>query len=260
MTDIFVERLVVKRGSRRVLDELSLHVRAGERVAIIGPNGAGKTTLIRAILGLEVAHSGSVSLDSTPTSQMKPFERAAKVAWLPQQALVDEPITTLEFVLAARYRIRESLASAKIAARKALESVDAEDWADRTVTRLSGGERQRVALAALFAQESSALLLDEPANHLDPAQQVGVWRLLSRVASNSAILVVTHDVNLIPLLGDVTETRIVALESGRVAFDTRANDPSLAERLSDLYGMQMHGFSHAGRHVFVPHLVKEPNA
>ncbi len=260
MTDICIDRLSVERGSKRVIDELSLRIAAGERVAIIGPNGAGKTTLFRAILGLEAASSGSVTLDSVPTLQLTPLERAAKIAWLPQQSLVDEPITALELVLAARYRMKESEAIANSAALRALESVGAHDWANRAVTRLSGGERQRVALAALFAQEASALLLDEPANHLDPAQQLSVWRLLSRVAKGSTILVVTHDINLVPLLGDISRTRIVALAGGRVAFDTVANDPSMADRLSDLYCTRMHVFTRERTQVIVPQLDGESNS
>ncbi len=252
MTELIVERLTVSRGTRRVLDEVSLKVGERDRVAIIGPNGAGKTTLMRAILGILPAQSGEILLDSASTWQLPALERAAKVAWLPQQALAEEPITALEFVQAARFRFRESQRVARDASLLALARVGAEQWASRLVTRLSGGEQQRVALAALFAQEAGLLLADEPANHLDPAQQVSAWKLLAAATSNSAVIVITHDVNLVPLLGDGSRTRVVALDRGRIEFDVSANDSSLPERLCKLYGIDMLAYGSPGHRVIVP--------
>ncbi len=73
--------------------------------------------------------------------------------------------------MAARYRFRETTAATRRAADLALERVGLGHAASARLTELSGGERQRVAIAALLAQEARFLLLDEPANHLDPAQQ-----------------------------------------------------------------------------------------
>jgi iron complex transport system ATP-binding protein len=257
VTELDVDHLTVSRGSCRVLDDVSLKVSSRERVAIIGPNGAGKTTLLRAILGLLPAENGRVLLDSVSTWQLSPMQRAAMVAWLPQQALAQEPITALDFVQAARFRFRESDHAARDASLLTLKRVGADQWAHRLITRLSGGEQQRVALAALFAQEATLLLADEPANHLDPAQQVSAWRLLAAAACNCAVVVITHDINLVPLLGDALQTRIVALNRGRVEFDVPASDPSLPERLCRLYGIGMQAFGQAGRRVIVPTAVTE---
>ncbi len=257
MTQLDIEHLTMSRGACRVLIDVSLKVSGRERVAIIGPNGAGKTTLLRAILGLLPAESGRVMLDSVSTWRLSPMQRAARVAWLPQQALAQEPITALDFVRAARYRFREADRAARDASLAALKRVGADQWAHRLITRLSGGEQQRVALAALFAQEATLLLADEPANHLDPAQQVAAWRLLAEASGNCAVVVITHDVNLVPLLGDASQTRIVALNHGRVQFDVPACDPSLPERLCGLYGIGMQTFGEAGRRVIVPAAVAE---
>ncbi len=257
MTELDVNHLTVLRGSRRVLDDVSLKVSSRERVAIIGPNGAGKTTLLRAILGLLAAESGRVLLDLVSTWQLSPMQRAAMVAWLPQQALAHEPITALDFVQAARYRFRESEQATRDASLLVLKRVGADQWAHRLITRLSGGEQQRVALAALFAQEAALLLADEPANHLDPAQQVDAWRLLAAAARTCAVVVITHDINLVPLLGDASQTRIVALNRGRLEFDVPASDPLLPERLGRLYGIGMQAFGQAGRRVIVPAAVTE---
>jgi iron complex transport system ATP-binding protein len=257
VTELQVEHLTISRGSRCVLQDLSLHVRSRERVAVVGPNGSGKTTLLRAILGLLPVAKGHIFLDGVPTQQLRPLERAAKLAWLPQQALAEEPITALEFVRAARFRFQETSHAARGAALRALQSVGAEDWADSPVTCLSGGEQQRVALAALFAQEATLLLADEPANHLDPAQQASAWRLLERAAASSTVLVVTHDINLVPLLGELSDTRVVALNHGRIAFDVMASDMSLPDLLCKLYGIEMQVFGSPGYRVIVPRALSE---
>ncbi len=252
MTVLRVQQVVVHRGSQRVLDGISLTVSPGERVALVGPNGSGKTTLLRAILGLLPLSAGEISLGGLAVARLSPLQRAALIAWLPQQALADEAITTLEFVLAARYRFREPASVARQAALNALARIGAQDWAERKVTQLSGGEQQRVALAALLAQESGVLLADEPANHLDPAQQVVVWSLLGQIAASSTMIVVTHDANWVRWLGDLAATRIVGLKQGTLLFDVMADDPRLGEHLSELYGIEMNVFEANGQRVFIP--------
>jgi iron complex transport system ATP-binding protein len=245
VTAISIEDVAVQSRSQRVLEGISIRIGCGDRVVLVGPNGAGKTTLLRAILGLQTLSAGRILIDGQTTHALSPQERAAKLAWLPQQALADEPITTLEYVAAARFRFHESSRSAREAALRALGRVDAEPWAPRLVTQLSGGEQQRVALAALLAQQSQIVLADEPANHLDPAQQAAIWGLLGQFAASGTMIVVTHDVNWVAWLGPLAGTRIVALKQGRVAFDLMANDALLTDRLSELYGIRMraHGDS-----------------
>jgi len=252
MTVISIEHAGINRGGQCVLNDVSLRVERGDRIALLGPNGSGKTTLLRAILGLVPLARGRILLDGEPLARLAAIERAARVAWLPQQALADEAITTLEFVLAARYRLTEPRPVAKEAALHALKCIDAEAWASRVVTQLSGGEQQRIALAALLAQESQTLLADEPANHLDPAQQVVVWRLLGQIAASSTMIVVTHDINWVPWLGDLAATRVVALKQGQLMFDVKADDALLPARLSELYGIEMLALEANGQRVIVP--------
>lgn len=252
MTVISIEHAGINRGGQCILNDVSLRVERGDRIALIGPNGSGKTTLLRAILGLVPLAQGRILLDGEPVARLASLDRAARVAWLPQQALADEAITTLEFVLAARYRFTEPRPVAVAAALRALTCIDAEAWASRLVTQLSGGEQQRIALAALLAQESRTLLADEPANHLDPAQQVVVWKLLGQLAASGTMIVVTHDINWVPWLGDLAATRVVALKQGQLLFDVKANDDRLPARLSELYGIEMLALEVDGQRVIVP--------
>jgi ABC-type cobalamin/Fe3+-siderophores transport system ATPase subunit len=81
MTVISIEHAGINRGRQCVLNDVSLRVERGDRIALIGPNGSGKTTLLRAILGLVPLAQGQILLDGDPVARLASFQRAARVAW-----------------------------------------------------------------------------------------------------------------------------------------------------------------------------------
>ncbi len=247
--------VTIAAGRNVLLRDFSLKLQTGEFTALLGPNGAGKTTALRAALGLARLVSGSVMLDGQPVSALSGRQRASKLAWLPQQSLVAEPLTALELVAAARFRFGESRASSEREAQKALQRVAALEFADTPVTRLSGGEHQRVAVAALLAQDSPLLLLDEPANHLDPAQQMALYRLIGELwREGRGVLCVTHDVNLLHhVLGDREpgNVRVIGLSVGAARFESGLDAADLPAKLGELFGVKMQALAHDGRKVFV---------
>jgi iron complex transport system ATP-binding protein len=243
---------VVIRG-RALLREVTFAARSGEFVAVLGPNGAGKTSLLRTALGLLAPSSGEVSIDGRPAHSLHGRERAARVAWLPQQLAPSEPLTALEIVMAARYRFDESRAQARKTALGALERLQAQDLRETRIDRMSGGERQRVALAALLAQEADLLLVDEPANHLDPGHQAETYRLLGELwRQGLGVVCVTHDVNLLAHAGRAAELRVLGLSGGSPTFETRYADADLALKLGDLFGVAMGSFQAGSRRFVVP--------
>ncbi|MEI9937203.1 MAG: metal ABC transporter ATP-binding protein [Pseudomonadota bacterium] len=245
--------LSVRLGGRTLLDRITLSLAPGEFAALIGPNGAGKTTLLKTALSLRAPSSGSVRLADSVATELDARRRAALIAWLPQHIRAEEPVTSLDSVAAARFRFRESHAQSRRAAERALDRVGARQYAERRVTELSGGERQRVAFACLVAQEASILLFDEPANHLDPAQQLDVYRLLGELwREGRSILCINHDVNLLHQVGDAARVRVVGLRAGRVAFDTPFDAPALPAQLGELFGVGMDALVSAGQRVIVP--------
>jgi iron complex transport system ATP-binding protein len=251
VTSLRLSDVSVLAGARPLLEHASLQVRRGELVALLGPNGAGKTTLLRAALGLTSVSSGEVRIGETSLQELSERERAAELAWLPQQSAPSEPLPAREAVMAARYRFRETAAKSRHEAERALERVGLSRFADAPLTTLSGGERQRVAIAALLAQEARFLLLDEPANHLDPAQQAETYALLgSLVDDGIGLLCVTHDVNL---LGNVRRSpRVVGLAAGRLRFELDYEAEELPERLSELFGVRMLPLAAGSGRVIVP--------
>jgi iron complex transport system ATP-binding protein len=250
-----LEHVSLKRRERVLLDDVSLTVEPGQLLALLGPNGAGKTTLLRCMLGLAAPSTGNVRLDERAIAGLSPRERAARVAWLPQHSQAAEELSALEVVMAARYRFDEPFAVTEREARSALARVSVASVAERPLATLSGGERQRVALAGLLAQATPILLVDEPANHLDPAQQIDVYRLLGELwREGRSVVCVTHDVNLLRHLGDADRVRVAGVSGGRLRFECGLDAPELAERLGLLFGVLMRALAldAPGNRVLVP--------
>jgi iron complex transport system ATP-binding protein len=239
----------VVRGGAKVLRGVDLDVAPGGLCVVVGPNGAGKSTLLGALLGWIPIAGGEVRLDGDAPSVLGSRERARRVAWLPQQAAVREALPVVEVVAAARYRLDEPVSVRLAAARAALDEVGAGALAERSALAVSGGEAQRVALAALIAQQAGAWLLDEPANHLDPAVQhevitllLGAWR------AGRTLLLVVHDLDLVAArVEHPAEVEVLGLRDGAEAFRCSLADPELPGRLSALYGVRVHGVEVDGR-------------
>lgn len=253
MTELELSHLGVNVRDRALLAGISLRVERGELVALVGPNGAGKTTLLKTVLGLRSPTSGAVTLSGRSAHALSALERAALVAWLPQHVRADEPISALETVAAARFRFQEPRRESLARARAALARVHAKDYAERRITELSGGERQRVAFACLLAQEANLLLFDEPANHLDPAQQLEIYRLVGELwREGRTIVCINHDVNLLNHVGDAERVRLVGMNGGRIELEARLTDPQLPEKLGDLFSVHMHAIEDGRQRFILP--------
>lgn len=224
----------VTLGTRLV--DFNLKVDPGETIAIVGPNGAGKSSLLRLLLGFENPSRGHVQLGGRAIPTLSPKVRARLLSWLPQRLNVSSDFKAIDLAVATRYALGEDPQVSRIQAEKALLRLDVAQFSERKVTTLSGGELQRVLLSALVAQDTPIVLADEPANHLDPYHQLATYRTLSELAAQKkTLLVVTHDVALLSLLGPPAHVRVVGLEGGRLRLDTLLADPHLPGALSELF-------------------------
>jgi len=198
------------------LQNLSLAVAPGERVALLGPSGVGKTSLLRAIAGLEWTLAGRVLVNGRDVTGLKPERRG--IVYLHQAPSMFPHLSVLDnvgFPLEVRGATR---AQARERAAPLLERVQLASLASRPSTALSGGQRHRVALARALAANPAVLLLDEPFNALDPALRTDVRDAVLDLLSTEGgpgVLVVTHDVDEAAALGH----RIVVLMEGRVVQD-----------------------------------------
>ena len=179
------------------LQEVSLCVQAGTRVALVGPNGSGKSTLLKAAAGLLPIHSGRILLFGNPVGVAH-----QRVAYLPQRGELDWkfPMSVRKLVLTGRY---VHLGWLKRPTPKDWELADASlahmrlgDLAERQISELSGGQQQRVLLARALAQEADLLLLDEPLNAVDAKTKEIVARVLAELKTQGkTAIVATHDID-----------------------------------------------------------------
>jgi zinc/manganese transport system ATP-binding protein len=229
-----VDQVSVVLSGRRILDQVSFSVGAGEFTGLIGPNGAGKTTLLRVILGLQRPSAGEVSLHGQRRSP-----RHQPIGYVPQKVLLDPdmPMRASDLVALGadgdRYGLRLPSRQRTEAVREMLHAVDADRFADARIGNLSGGEQQRVLIAQALISRPRLLLLDEPLANLDLRSSQEVVRLLARIAREQqiAVLLSAHEMNpLLPVLD-----RVVYLAGGRAAAGP-ADQVITTETLSALYG------------------------
>ena len=218
---------------REVLAGVSLSVLPGEIVALVGPNGAGKTSVIRALAGALPLSAGEVRLEGRLLSAFTPRERAARMAWLPQDRRIAWNMPAVE--IAALGAPFLSGPQARDRALAALVEIDAGHLALRDVAEMSGGERARVLFARFLAAEAPILLADEPAAGLDPDAQLLVMDVLRRRAeAGAAVLVSLHDLSLAARNAD----RIIVIDPGRVAADAAPREALSGDVMTSVFGVQ----------------------
>lgn len=200
-------------GAVAALQDVSLSVSEGERVALLGHNGAGKSTLMKIVLGLIPATSGQVRV-----AGCAPGSRAAReaAAYLPENAAFHPALTGRE-QLALYLRLRGEQPAK---AGELLERVGLANAADRRIGGYSKGMRQRVGLAQALIGRPRLLVLDEPTSGLDPVSRRDFYRILDDLArEGAAILLSSHALTEVEARTD----RIAILSKGRlVADDTLA--------------------------------------
>jgi iron complex transport system ATP-binding protein len=244
--------VTVRLGGATIVRGASLTLRAGAFTVLVGPNGAGKTTLMRALAGL-VPADGDIALGGTPLGELKPRERARRIAYLPQGHMFYWPMTVAAIVALGREPHADPFSGTSAADRaavaRALATTETEAFAQRIVTTLSGGERARVALARALATQAPVLLADEPTASLDPRHQLVVMELLRQAAhAGSAILATTHDLTLAARFAD----RAIVMDAGRLVAEGTPAEALTPERLAVVFGIEAQLVDFAGLSLPVP--------
>ena len=182
-----VANLVVRRGGRAVLHDVSVELTRGRVTGLLGPSGSGKTTLMRAIVGVQIVQSGTIRVLGKPAGDPELRRRVAYVTQAPSvyaDLSVRENLTYFARVLDVDAgRVDE-----------AIETVALRDHARQVVRTLSGGERSRVSLATALLGRPELLVLDEPTVGLDPVLRRDLWQTFHRLADEGATLLVSSHV------------------------------------------------------------------
>lgn len=223
------------RSGIRLLDEVSLDVAIGDRLAIIGPNGAGKTTLLRMLAGTLRPIAGMVHLFGEPLAAMRPVKRARLVAVVGQTDQPDHRIPVRDYVALGRIPHAARRPGAQDAAiiRQALDRTELLHLAGREMGSLSGGERQRAQIARALAQEPRILFLDEPTNHLDPRARGALLALVAELGLT--IVAVLHDLHLVSGFA----TRVAILRQGRLVASGPVEETLDRHVVRDVFGIDL---------------------
>lgn len=216
------EALVKHYGQVRAVDGIDLEVRRGEVYGFLGRNGAGKTTTIRMLLGLIRPTAGSVHVFGEPIGHDQAWLR--RVGFLVESATAYPNLTVVEnldlqrrLTGAAPHRVAEIV-----------EQLGLGPYADRRASRLSLGNKQRLSLARALLHRPEVLILDEPANALDPAGIVEVRELLRGLADDGATVFMSSHIlaevaHLADRIGIVDAGRLVE-EASRDVLAARARE------------------------------------
>ncbi len=242
-----IRNLSVDLGRRRVIENLSLKVQAGEFVGLLGPNGAGKSTLLRGICGL-LACEGEVAIAGHTASQLTPAGRAGLMAYVPQEHEIAWPVAVERLVALGRvphsagFAARASEADRK-AVREAMARMDVARFAGRPATALSGGEKARVLIARALAQETPILIADEPAAGLDPAHQISLMQTFRALAAEGRTVITTlHDLGLAARWC----SRLILLNGGAIAANGTPQEVLKQKNMAEVYGVRAYFGTAAG--------------
>ena len=212
--------------TQTALDNVSVSFRDNEFVAILGPSGSGKTTLLNIVGGLDHYDSGNLVIDGISTDEYKDRDwdayRNNRIGFVFQSYNLIPHQTVLSNVELALTLSGVSRAERRERAIEALKKVGLGDHVNKKPSQLSGGQMQRVAIARALINDPEILLADEPTGALDSKTSVQIMDLLTEIANDRLVIMVTHN----PELAEDYATRIVTLTDGVIRSDTDPYEPT----------------------------------
>jgi ATP-binding cassette subfamily B multidrug efflux pump len=209
-----------RRDGKRVLDELNLTIRPGERVGLVGRSGAGKSTLVNLLLRFHEVESGSIRIDGQEIGHVTQESLRAAIG------MVTQDTSLLHRSIAANIGYGKPGATHDeivAAARKAQAHdfiLELSDWKERTGyeahvgergVKLSGGQRQRIAIARVVLKDAPILILDEATSALDSEVELAIQEQLVGLMQGKTVIAIAHRLSTIARMD-----RLVVLEQGRI--------------------------------------------
>lgn len=212
-----IQGLTKRYGELLALDNLTLTLDRGQILGLIGPNGAGKTTAIKILVGLARPTSGSASIAGCDcVAQPKKIKRL--VGYMPDVFGAYDNMRVSEYLdfFGAAFGIRRAGRAARVA--EVLEMTGSSYMQDRYVESLSHGMKQRIGIARTLLHDPDVLILDEPANGLDPSARIEMRQILLNLAALGKTLIVTS--HILPELARICDQVAIVHQGQLRAFGT----------------------------------------
>ena len=203
-----------KAGIFRAVDDVSLHIEAGDFVTLLGPSGCGKTTILRMIAGFETPTSGDILADSRRINDLPPDKRDSAMVF--QSYALFPHLNVFSNVAFGLQLKKMPTADIEQKVTTALKMVGLEGLDTRQPNQLSGGQQQRVALARALAPGPRLLLADEPTGNLDPDLSFRLMDLFMQFhAHGTTVILATHSRDLI---ARNPSAKLLRLEDGKITY------------------------------------------
>jgi len=232
-------------NSADVFTNISFSVGKGELFCLLGPNGSGKTTLLDCILGMLKLRQGKIFIDGKDSLSFRAGRIARHIAYVPQRHERTFPYRVLEIVTMGRAAYTglfsgPSREDKKIAAR-ALETVGISHLRDRPYTQISGGEGQLVMIARALAQETPAIIVDEPTAHLDFRNDLLILETVGHLVRETGrtVMMATHFPNhAFYFKNNGVPTTVALLHKGGFLATGDPDEVLTREQIRMLYGVE----------------------
>jgi len=228
---IRTEALAKAYRHRRVVDGISIYVRAGEVVGLLGPNGAGKTTTFNMVVGVVRPDEGAVIFEGDNITLLPMHLRARRgIGYLTQEPSVFRKLTVEQNILAILETCKINAQERRVRLKYLLDELDLAPLAKSKAYTLSGGEKRRLEITRALVTSPKLLLLDEPFSGIDPIAVYEVQKIVRRLKERGlGILITDHNVRETLKLVD----RAYLIHKGRVVCEGSAevleSDPKARE-------------------------------
>lgn len=241
-----VDSVSAHYDGRIAIEKVSMHVGAGQHIAVVGPNGAGKSTLFKVVAGIHRPTTGMVRIYGSDP------DRHVCIAYIEQNpdlnwrfpATVEDVVAMGRIARVGYFRHLRRADRAIVAG--AMERVAIAPLRRRQIAELSGGERQRMFIARALAQQAELLMLDEPFVGLDAGAHRQLEATLGSLGDTVTVLLATHDLGVAERIGSV------ALLNRRLIGYGPASEVLVADYLAEAYGSNLRRIDADGKQYALP--------
>lgn len=229
---IEIKDLHKKFGRNEVLKGIDLTIARGGIFSVLGPNGSGKTTLIKAVLGMVIPDSGTISIEGENLKNNYKYRN--DIDYLPQIANFPENLNVSELIA----MIKDMRSAKNTNEEELIEMFKLQPFLNKKLSRLSGGTKQKVNIVLAFMFNSPLIILDEPTNGLDPISHLRLKNLInSEKEKGKTILITSHILSFVEQISD----EIVFLLEGKIYFKgsiselkTKTNQPDFEQAIASI--------------------------